>query len=155
MRISILAFFSHTTLSSSQNSSVCFGGLPSPTLLPDSQPRSHPCPPHISLYLWLLLSSSHWGEQRAGNSAAMHQMKLGVGSCGFINDYSVLLSQHLEDLCPRTDKPAIHRERFINNLEMDGDLEGTSFSFHPGQEALGSTLGKGYSAPAWTLSSDP
>ena len=53
------------------------------------------------------------------------------------------------------DKPVIHEERFVNNLEMDGDLEATSSSFHPGQKALGSTPEEGHSTPAWTLSNDP
>lgn len=36
--------------------------------------------------------------------------------------------------------PVTHRERLINNLEMDGDPESISSGFHSGQEALGSTL---------------
>lgn len=87
--------------------------------------------------------------------SVIHQIKLGVGSCGFINDYSILLSQHLEDLCPGMDKPVIQEERFVNNLEMDGGLKASSSSFHPGQEAPGSTLEEGHSTPAWTLSNDP
>lgn len=76
--------------------------------------------------------------------SVIHQIKLGVGSCGFINDYSILLSQHLEDLCPGMDKPVTHEERFVNNLEMDGGLEAASSSFHPGWEAPGSTLEEGH-----------
>ena len=58
-------------------------------------------------------------------------------------------------MCRRTNKPVIHEERFISNLEMDGDLEAISSSIHPGQETPGSISEEGHSTPAWTLSNDP
>lgn len=62
-------------------------------------------------------------------------MKLGVGSCGFINDCSTLLSPHLEGLCPRMDEPVIHSEGRTGSLETDGNPEALSSVSYPGQEA--------------------
>lgn len=81
-------------------------------------------------------------------------MKLGVGSCGFINDCSTLLSPHLEGLCPRMDESVIHSERHTGSLETDGNPEALSSVSYPGQEApINSFLRRGHLGPTGTLSS--
>lgn len=118
--------------------------MPPSSLPPLFYPCSHPHPPHISLYLQFFLLKL--GRMKDRRHLCHPSNKTGSWQPWFINDYSALLSQHLEDLCPRRDEPVTCRDRH-HNLEMDGDPEAISSGLHPVQEVPGSTLEEGPLSP--------
>ena len=148
----------HTTLSSSQNSSACPLGIHPPPSIPPPPPALIPVP-ILALPIYAYTSSSPFllklGRMKDWKHLCHPSNKTGSWQSWLINDYSALLSQYLEDLCPRMDEPVIYRDRLINNLEMDGDPEVISSGFHPGQEVPGSTLEGRPFIPSLPLSNVP
>lgn len=120
--------------------------MPPYSLPPLFYPCSHPHPPHISLYLQFFLLKL--GRMKDRRHLCHPSNKTGSWQPWFINDYSALLSQHLEDLCPRRDEPVTCRDRLITIWRWMGTLRPFHLASILCRKSLAAPLRRGHLAPA-------